>query len=93
MSIKVEVFASPGCDKCNQASEVMNKLAGEFGAGRIDWRKVVVVEELDYAVELGVLATPAIAIDGELLFTGLPSTHALSAVFDRRLASIKGAEN
>ncbi|KRT56653.1 Thioredoxin domain, partial [endosymbiont of Ridgeia piscesae] len=38
---------------------------------------VNVLEELDYAVQIGVLATPAIAIDGELVFTALPSEKRL----------------
>lgn len=91
MSIKVEVFASPGCSKCSQAKEALRKLADEVGDGRIDWREVNVVEELDYAVELGVLATPAIAIDGQLRFTSLPSIRTLRAEFDRRLAAEGGA--
>ena len=51
------------------------------------------VEELDYAVELGILATPAIAIDGQLRFTGLPSIRVLRAEFDRRLAAEGQAES
>lgn len=93
MSIKVEVFASPGCSKCGQASEVLCDLAKELGAGQIDWREVNVIEEFDYAVELSVLATPAIAIDGQLQFTGLPSIQALRAEFNRRLGAEKGARN
>lgn len=93
MSVKVEVFASPGCGKCGQAKETLRRLAEEIGEGRIDWREVDVVEELDYAVELGVLATPAIAIDGQLRFTGLPSIRVLRAEFDRRLAAEGQAES
>jgi len=29
MSIKVEVFSSPGCGKCGHAKEVLRKLADE----------------------------------------------------------------
>lgn len=85
MSIKVEVFTSPGCSKCGQAKEVLRKLAEEIGGGRIEWREVNVLEELDYAVNLGVLSTPAIAIDGELTFTGLPSARKLRGELERRL--------
>lgn len=93
MSIRVEVFASPGCGKCGKATEMLRRLAAEFGADRVDWREVNVVEELDYAVELGVLATPAIAIDGRLRFTGLPSIGRLRAEVERRLAGKRGAGN
>lgn len=91
MSIEVEVFSSPGCSKCGRAKEVLRKLAEDIGGGRIEWREVNVLEELDYAVSLGVLATPAIAIDGELAFTGLPSVRKLRGELDRRLAVEGGA--
>ncbi|HEN47038.1 MAG TPA: thioredoxin family protein [Mizugakiibacter sp.] len=42
------------------------------------------LDELDYAVELGVLSTPAIAIDGELVFSGLPSVRKLRAALENR---------
>ncbi|NIP72229.1 MAG: glutaredoxin [Gammaproteobacteria bacterium] len=91
MSIKVEVFSSPGCSKCGQAKEVLRKLAEEIGGGRIEWREVNVLDELDYAVNLGVLSTPAIVIDGQLTFTGLPSVRKLRSELDRRLAVQGGA--
>ena len=69
MSIKVEVFSSPGCGKCTHAKEALKKIAEELGPKRIDWREVNVLEEMDYAVSLGVLSTPAIAVDGKLVFT------------------------
>ena len=91
MGIKIEVFASPGCRRCDQAKAVLRELAEEVGHGRIDYREVDVVEELDYAVALGVLSTPVIAIDGRIRFTGLPSICKLRAELDRRLAAEKGA--
>jgi len=91
MSVKVEVFSSPGCSKCGQAKEVLRKLADEIGGGRIEWREVNVLEELDYAVNLGVLSTPAIVINGKLIFTGLPSVRKLRTELDRQLAADGGA--
>jgi len=88
MSIKVEVFSSPGCSKCGHAKEVLRKLAEEWGGGLIDWREVNILEEMDYAVELGILSTPAITIGGELVFTGLPSTKKLRLELERRLKII-----
>lgn len=87
MSIHVEVFASPGCGKCGQAKEVLRKLVDEIGGGRIVWREVNVLDELDYTVSLGVLSTPAIAINGKLIFTSLPSVRKLRAELDLRLAT------
>jgi len=85
MSIKVEVFSSPGCGKCGHAKEVLRKLADELGGNSIHWREVNILDELDYAVEVGVLSTPSIAIDGELVFTSLPSAKKLRAELENRL--------
>lgn len=86
MAMKVEVFSSPGCAKCGHAKEVLRRIARELDAG-IAWREVNVLEEMDYAVALGVLSTPAIAINGELVFTGLPSSAKLRAALEGRLRS------
>jgi len=85
MGIKVEVFSSPGCSKCGHARELLKKIAQEQGAHSLSWREVNILEELDYAVQLGVLSTPAIAIDGELIFTGLPSARKLQTVLEQRI--------
>jgi len=83
--LKVEVFSSPGCAKCGHAKDVLRKVAEEVGGERIEWREVNVLDDMDYAVRLGVLSTPAIAVNGELLFTGLPSERKLRKVLERRL--------
>lgn len=85
MSIKVEVFSSPGCGKCGHAKEVLKKLVAELGGNSITFREVNILEELDYAVELGVLSTPSIAINDELVFTSLPSAKKLRNELLRRL--------
>jgi len=85
MSIKVEIFSSPGCGKCGHAKDVLRKLANEMGDKAISWREVNILEELDYAVDLGVLSTPAIAIDGKLVFGSLPSPGTLRAALESRL--------
>ncbi len=92
MTIKVEVFSSPGCGKCGQAKEVLRHIAQEMGRG-IEWREVNVLDEMDYAVALGVLSTPAIAIDGELVFGGLPSSGKLRAAMGDRLRSTAGKKS
>ena len=84
MTIKVEVFSSPGCGKCGHAKEVLKKLAEELG-NTINWREVNILEELDYAVELGVLSTPSIAINDELVFPNLPSAKKLRVELLSRL--------
>ena len=83
--MKIEVFSSPGCAKCGHAKDVLKKLVGEVGGGHIDWREVNVLDEMDYAVNLGVPSTPAIAVDGKLLFSSLPSEKKLRKLLEQRL--------
>lgn len=83
--LKVEVFSSPGCGKCAQAKTVLKAVAEALGTDKVAWREVNILEEMDYAVELGVISSPAIAIDGKLVFSSLPSADKLRAELSRRL--------
>ena len=84
-AIQVEVFSSPGCNRCGQVFDILRTITRELGADRIEWREVNVLDELDYAVELGVLSMPAIAIDGELVFKNHPSASKLREALETRL--------
>ena len=83
--VKVEVFSSPGCGKCAYARDALKKAVEALGGNRIQWREVNVLDEMDYAVRLGVLSTPAIAVDGKLVFTALPSAKKLRETLERKL--------
>ncbi len=83
--IKVEVFSSPGCARCGQAKSVLKVVVEELGRDRVQWRDVNILEEMDYAVDLGVMVSPSIAIDGELVFAALPSARSLRAELEKRL--------
>ncbi|HHH45458.1 MAG TPA: glutaredoxin [Thiotrichales bacterium] len=85
MTIEIEVFSAPACGKCGQARERLRAVARDFGEDRVRWREVDVLDDMDRAVALGVLSTPAIAIDGELVFTGTPSEKALRKAVEARL--------
>ncbi|MCH7894392.1 MAG: thioredoxin family protein [Proteobacteria bacterium] len=84
-AIQVEVFSSPGCNRCGQVFDILQTITRELGAERVAWREVNVLHELEYAVELGVLSTPAIAIDGELVFRVHPSADKLRKTLEKRL--------
>lgn len=86
--LRIEIFSSPGCGKCGHAKATLRKIADEFGEDLVSWREVNILEELDYAVELGVLSTPAIAVDGELLFASLPSPKRLREQLAERLGAV-----
>lgn len=84
--LKVEVFSSPGCSKCGHAKEVLRQLADELGGDKIQWREVNILDEMDHAIELGVMSTPSIAINSELIFAGLPSAKKLRAELEKQLS-------
>jgi len=69
----VEVLTASGCGRCLKAKALVKDVVDEFKKDDIHYREVNVVEDIDYAVKLGVMRTPAIAINGELVFPVLPS--------------------
>lgn len=70
--MKVEVFYTPACPDCVAAHARLRTTAQE-AVKNLVWRELNVLDELDYAVELGVLTLPSIAIDGKLVFTSMPT--------------------
>lgn len=79
---KVELFHAPGCAACDAARGALKAAALEEAADLV-WRDVDVLDELDHAVELGVLTLPAIAIDGQLVFASLPTPAELRSAVAR----------
>ena len=86
--MKVELLYSPGCGQCAAAREGLKATAEQTVAG-IEWHELNVLEDLDHAVELGVLTLPAIVVDGELLFSSLPTPRQLRDALVRRSAGGK----
>ena len=79
MTVRVEVFSAPACGKCGQAKARLREVAEAMGVEQVHWREVNVLDDMDRAVELGVLSTPAIAINDRLVFNGTPTAKALRA--------------
>lgn len=70
--MKVELIYAPGCAECMTA-KVDLRSAAEAAVAGVEWTEINVLDALDYAVELGVLTLPALAIDGALVFAALPT--------------------
>lgn len=85
MTIKVELFSVPGCSKCAGAKEALKSVVQDVGQDKIAWRDVDILEEMDYATELGLMSSGGIAIDGKLVFQRLPSADKLREELIRRL--------
>lgn len=82
--MKVEVLHSGSCARCLREMTGLRTAAQAVDPG-VDWREVDIVQAIDYAVELGVLKPPAVAIDGELAFPALPSPEALASAMRARM--------
>ena len=82
--MKVELFYTPGCDKCADNKDKLRTVATELVPDLV-WRELNVLDELDYAVQVGVIALPSIAIDGEVLFSSLPTCRQLRRELIKRL--------
>ena len=74
--MKIELFHTPGCPACVAANAELRAAAQE-ALKDVEWRDVNVADNLDRAVELGVLTLPTIAIDDELVFTSMPTAAQL----------------
>ena len=82
--MKVELFYTPGCEKCADNKDKLRTVATELVPDLV-WRELNVLDQLDYAVEVGVITLPSIAIDGEVLFSSLPTCRQLRRELIKRL--------
>jgi small redox-active disulfide protein 2 len=62
---KITVYG-PGCARCKQAEEVARRVIAETGADVV----VEKVTDLQAMVKAGIMATPAVAVDGVTKATG-----------------------
>ena len=74
--MKIELFYTPGCENCTDSKDALKAFAQQLVPDLV-WRELNAIDELDYAVELGVLTLPAMAINGELVFSSLPTPRQL----------------
>lgn len=81
--MRVDVLRAPGCAKCQRELPAL-KAAALVAEPCLEWRELDIASEIDYAVELGVMRPPAVAIDGALAFDSLPSPKDLVAAIRQR---------
>ena len=80
----VEEFMSPGCVGCPAVKEMLKNLSEELG-GNITVEEVDITVDTTRAAQYGVMSVPAIAINGELKFTGVPRKEELKKVLQEEL--------
>jgi len=78
--MKIEVFGA-GCPKCNMLETNVKKVLNELSL-KAD---VVKITSIDEIVERGLISTPALAINGELIVAGrVPSVAELRDIVKAR---------
>lgn len=85
MAVHLELFYSPYCPRCRKAREQVRSFASNWPSERLQFRELDVLEELDRAVAVGVLQTPALAINGQLVAAPIPSGRALETLLRQTL--------
>lgn len=82
--MKIELFQTGGCKSCDSARDAL-EVAARRVVPSLTWRDVDVTKEIDYAVKLGVMSLPAVAVDGQLVFSSLPTESQLSSELQLRI--------
>ena len=70
--MKVELFYGPGCSACDDRQAEL-RAAAQAAIKDVEWREINILDSVDHAVELGVMTLPSIVIDGEVVFTSMPT--------------------
>ncbi|HOI64678.1 MAG TPA: thioredoxin family protein [Mesotoga sp.] len=77
--MKVEVFGS-GCPRCKQTEKVMKMAVEELGLNAV----VEKVTDMMAMMEKGIISTPAVALDGEIVLSGkIPSLEEAKKLLKR----------
>lgn len=82
--MKIEVFYADGCGNCTVSRRELKAVVLATFHSEAAWSEIDIVKNIDYAVELGVLTVPAVAIDGELVFAKLPTAQQLVSELSAR---------
>lgn len=84
-NVHIEIFTSSQCKHCRKALSLVNEVVTAMQDKRLVIDERDVLAQIDSAVALGIVATPALVIDGELVFTALPTRKQLHDALLRRL--------
>ena len=81
-AISVEFFFSAGCIHCSTARAALREAAQSIA--NVEWHEIDIAREPVRAVDAGVVTTPAVAIDGALVFKTSPAPDELVAAIEAR---------
>ncbi len=80
----IEDFMSPGCVGCPAVKEMLKSLSEELN-GEITIEEVDITVDTARAAQYGIMSVPAIAINGELKFMGVPKKEELKKALTEEL--------
>lgn len=81
--MKLEMFYTPGCSACVAQHDEL-RAAAQAAVKDLEWHDVNVLDNVDRAVDRGVLTLPSIVIDGEVAFTTKPTVAQLRKMLIER---------
>jgi small redox-active disulfide protein 1 len=84
MVVKVEVFTSPSCPYCPMAVEVVEEVEKEM-PNDLEVEKIDIMKDREKAIEYGLMAVPAIALNGVVRFVGAPNKDELLSAIKEEL--------
>ena len=82
-ALTVEFFFAGGCSKCAEARGALRE-AAKAAAAQVEWKEVDIGSNPNRAVDVGVVSTPAVAIDGDLVFKSAPTASELQSAIQAR---------
>ena len=83
--IKLEILTtSLGCSKCERAMQIIKEVVKNY-KGKIKVIETDIVKNPNKLIKFGVMSTPAIIINGKLVFEGAPNKEALKKKIEEAL--------
>jgi len=77
--IKVEILVSPSCVYCDSMKRRVYKVVEDLKAQKIDVnvKEIDVLKQPEIMLKYEISSTPALAVDGKLVFIGVPKEDEL----------------
>lgn len=81
--MSIEFFFAGGCSACARARQALRETAES--TGQVTWEEIDIAKNPNRAVDVGVMSTPALAIDGSLVFKSVPTPSELRTAIIARI--------
>ena len=76
MVVKIEVFTSPSCPYCPMAVQLVEDVQKDM-VNDVEVEKIDIMVDQEKAREYGLMAVPAVALNGVVRFVGAPGKEEL----------------